>query len=144
MELLPVSQIKVDVEVLDWQAAVRATGRILVEHNLAEEPYIEAMVEMVKELGPYIVMTPGIAIPHARPEEGAKEVGFAALKLAKPIEFGNKDNDPVYLVLGFCSPGAQAHVELLAKIAEVLETENILELIKAAKTAEEIAEIFNR
>jgi mannitol/fructose-specific phosphotransferase system IIA component (Ntr-type) len=143
MELLPVNQIKVNIDAPDWQTAVRATGQILVDHDLAEETYIEAMIEMVKELGPYIVMTPGIAIPHARPEEGAKKVGFAAVKLARPINFGNKDNDPVYLVLGFCSPNAQAHVELLAKIAEVLGTEDILENIKAAKTAEEIAVLFN-
>ncbi|MBG0784089.1 MAG: PTS sugar transporter subunit IIA [Anaerolineaceae bacterium] len=143
MELLPVNQIRVNVDAPDWQAAVRATGRILVENGLAEEPYIEAMVEMVKELGPYIVMTPGIAIPHARPEEGAIKVGFAATKLAHPLEFGNKDNDPVYLVLGFCSPSAQAHIELLAKIAEALEKENLLELIKAAKTPEDIAALFN-
>jgi PTS system ascorbate-specific IIA component len=143
MELLPVNQIRVNVDAPDWQAAVRATGRILVENGLAEEPYIEAMVEMVKELGPYIVMTPGIAIPHARPEEGAIKVGFAATKLTHPLEFGNKDNDPVYLVLGFCSPSAQAHIELLVKIAEALEKENLLELIKAAKTPEDIAALFN-
>jgi PTS system ascorbate-specific IIA component len=70
-------------------------------------------------------------------------VGFAATKLAHPLEFGNKDNDPVYLVLGFCSPSAQAHIELLAKIAEALEKENLLELIKAAKTPEDIAALFN-
>ncbi|MDX9863413.1 MAG: PTS sugar transporter subunit IIA [Anaerolineaceae bacterium] len=143
MELLPVNQIRVDVDAPDWQSAVRATGRILVDNDLAEEGYIEAMVNMVEELGPYIVMTPGIAIPHARPEEGAKAVGFAAVKLAAPICFGNEFNDPVYLVLGFCSPNAQAHVELLAKIAEALETENLLERIKSAKTPVEIAALFN-
>ena len=143
MELLPVDQIKINIDAPDWQAAVRETGQILVDHDLAEETYIDAMIEMVKELGPYIVMTPGIAIPHARPEEGARKVGFAAVKLAKPINFGNMDNDPVHLVLGFCSPNAQAHVELLARIAEVLSTENILELIKNTKTAEDLAVLFN-
>lgn len=144
MNLLPLNQVKINVEASDWQSAVRATGRILVENELAEEEYIEAMVRMVEELGPYIVMTPGIAIPHARPEEGAKRVGFAAIKLAVPIEFGNEYNDPVYLVLGFCSPNATEHVALLAKIAAVLEAEDILESIKAANTAEELVALFNR
>lgn len=144
MELLPVNQIRIGINASTWQSAVRATGRILVENDLAEERYIDAMVNMVKELGPYIVITPGIAIPHARPEEGAKAVGFAAAKLTTPICFGNEFNDPVYLVLGFCSPNSQAHVELLSRIAEVLETENFLESIKKANSAQEIADLFTR
>jgi mannitol/fructose-specific phosphotransferase system IIA component (Ntr-type) len=143
MELLPVNQVRIGIDAPDWQSAVRATGRILVENDLAEEGYIEAMVNMVKELGPYIVITPGIAIPHARPEEGAKKVGFAAVKLATPICFGNEFNDPVYLVLGFCSPNAKAHVEILTRIAEVLEVEGILDSIIAANSAGEIATLFN-
>lgn len=144
MELLSLDQVEMNVEAPDWQSAVRAAGRILVRNKAAEERYIEAMVALAAELGPYIVMTPGIAIPHARPEEGAKEVGLGAVKLATPICFGNEDNDPVYLVLGFCTPNSNAHIELLAKIAEVLSSENILERIMAAQEPEELVAIFNQ
>jgi mannitol/fructose-specific phosphotransferase system IIA component (Ntr-type) len=144
MDLLSVDNIKMNVEVPDWKAAVRAVGRILVENGAAEDRYVEAMVNLAAELGPYIVMTPGIAIPHARPEEGARKVGFAAVKLATPINFGNEDNDPVYLVLGFCTPDANAHIDLLTKIASVLEKGDILDSIKIAKTPEDIASLFNQ
>ena len=59
-----------------WEDAVRAAGRMLLDCGAVEERYIEAMVETAKDLGPYIVIAPGIAIPHARPEDGAKDVCF--------------------------------------------------------------------
>lgn len=143
MDLISLDNIRMDVEVPDWQSAVRAAGRILVESGAAEERYVDGMVNLASELGPYIVMTPGIAIPHARPEEGVKSVGFAAVKLATPINFGNEFNDPVYLVLGFCTPNADAHIVLLSQIATALEKEDILDRIKSAQSAQDIAAIFN-
>jgi PTS system ascorbate-specific IIA component len=127
-----------------WQAAVRAAGQLLVRSGAAEEAYIEAMVRMTEELGPYIVITPGIAIPHARPEEGALRVGFAVVQLEPPIPFGNPDNDPVSLVIGFCTPDASAHVALLARIARIIGQDGFLEQAKAAQTPAELAGLFNR
>ena len=143
MKYLTPSSVKVDVDVENWQDAVRAAGRILVEIGAAEESYIEAMVKTAYEFGPYIVMTPGIAIPHARPEEGAKKVGLSAVKLKSPINFGNADNDPVHLVLGFCTPNSEAHIDLLSNIALALEKENILQKVIVAKSKEDIVQIFS-
>ena len=143
MEILSASQVAVKVNVTKWEDAVRVAGRLLVDCGFAEERYIEGMLSLTRELGPYIVLAPGIAIPHARPEEGAIKVGFAVLTLDPPINFGNEYNDPVHLVIGFCSPGANAHVELLTRIAHILGTDNFLEKCKAAKTPAELADVFN-
>jgi mannitol/fructose-specific phosphotransferase system IIA component (Ntr-type) len=144
VEILCEKQTAVNVRVSGWEDAVRAAGRMLVNCGFAEESYIEGMLSLSKELGPYIVLAPGIAIPHARPEEGAIQVGFAALTLDPPVNFGNEFNDPVSLVIGFCSPGADAHVELLMRIARILGVENFLENCKAARTPAELAQVFNQ
>lgn len=143
MTLLKPEQIKINYPAVDWEDAVRAAGEVLVENGFAEERYIQGMIDLTKELGPYIVIAPGIAIPHARPEEGAKQVGFAAVTLSTPINFGNEDNDPVNLVLAFCSPGANAHVELLTKIARILAEEGFLDKVKLANSTGELADAFN-
>ena len=143
MELLSAEQASVNIGVPSWEEAVRATGRLLVDCGFAEERYIEGMLSLSKELGPYIVLTPGVAIPHARPEEGAKKVGFAAVTLDPPVNFGNEFNDPVYLVIGFCSPSAEAHVDLLTRIARLLGEDGFLERCKAAQTPKQLADVFN-
>lgn len=144
MKILAEKQAAVNVKVTGWEDAVRAAGRLLVNGGFAEERYIEGMLKLSKELGPYIVLAPGIAIPHARPEEGAIKVGFAALTLNPPVNFGNEYNDPVSLVIGFCSPSGDAHVELLMRIARILGAENFLEKCKAARNPAELAQIFNQ
>lgn len=143
MELLSAKQTAVNLSVTSWEEAVRAAGRLLVKCGFAEERYIEGMLSLSRELGPYIVLTPGVAIPHARPEEGADKVGFAAVTLNPPINFGNEFNDPVYLVIGFCSPSAEAHVELLTRIARLLGEEGFLERCKTAQTSQQLADVFN-
>jgi PTS system ascorbate-specific IIA component len=136
--------VGVGVSLPSWQEAVRAVGRLLVQSQAAEEAYIEAMVRMAEEMGPYIVITTGIAIPHARPEEGALKVGFAAIQLDPPLFFGNPENDPVYLVIGFCTPNASAHVALLSRIARLIGQDGFPDQVKDVRTADELAEIFNR
>ena len=126
MQVLSANQAVVKVKVTKWEDAVRSAGRLLVDCGFAEERYIEGMLNLTRELGPYIVLAPGIAIPHARPEEGALKVGFAVLTLDPPINFGNEYNDPVHLVIGFCSPSANGHVKLLTRIARILGAENFL------------------
>ncbi len=44
----------------------------------------------------HIVIAPGIALPHARPEDGVIDSTVAVVRLAEPVNFGNEDNDPVW------------------------------------------------
>lgn len=52
---------------------MRIGGELLEKSGAIEPRYIDAMINTVKEIGPYIVIAPGIAMPHARPEAGAKK-----------------------------------------------------------------------
>jgi PTS system ascorbate-specific IIA component len=65
--------VTVCAEAADWRDAVEISGGLLVTSGAAEEGYVSAMVRTVEELGAYAVIAPGVAaIPHARPEDGAK------------------------------------------------------------------------
>ncbi|MFA1543758.1 PTS sugar transporter subunit IIA [Actinomadura monticuli] len=103
-----------------WREAVREAASALVGAGAAAEGYPDACVRVVEENGPYIVLTKGLALVHARPEEGGLAVGVGAARLAAPVEFGHPDNDPVDLLLAFCTPGADAHVGVLSGLARAL------------------------
>ena len=49
-----------------WEEAVRLAGGLLERQGHIDPSYTEAMVNMVKELGPYIVIMPGVALTRAR------------------------------------------------------------------------------
>ena len=124
----------------DSDDAVREAGRLLVKKGVAKEEYIEAMIENVRINGTYIVIAPGIAMPHARPEEGALGIGFSLITLDQPVNFGHPKNDPVQLVVALCAIDHQTHLNALADLAELLsDEENVQKILKADKAAEVIA-----
>ncbi len=117
----PITGARSAVRVADWREAVRAACAPLVEQGAATATYPERCVAMVEEHGPYIVLAPGIALAHARPEDGVEALGVAVVTLAEPIAFGHDDNDPVDVVFAFGSPDARQHVGLLGSLAAALE-----------------------
>jgi len=92
----------------------------------------------VKELGPYIVVAPGVAMPHARPEDGAIATGMSLVTLKEPVVFGNPDNDPVRLVIGLAALDAQAHLHALATLVELLGDPEMVRQISRQLSAEAI------
>lgn len=65
--------VKLQVEAADWEEAIRNSTDVLVSTGVAEPSYIDGMIQTTKETGPYIVITKHVALPHARPESGAKK-----------------------------------------------------------------------
>lgn len=118
--------------------AVRRSGELLVKNNLATDAYIEGMIKNVEVNGTYIVIAPGIAMPHARPEEGALDIGFSIVTLAEPVVFGHPKNDPVKIVIGLCAVDHQTHLKALAELVEILSHEENVEHFLKAKEAKEI------
>jgi mannitol/fructose-specific phosphotransferase system IIA component (Ntr-type) len=143
MGWISVESVAVGVRVSTWQDAVRAAGQLLVSTRAAEPRYIDAMLRTAAELGPYIVLAPGLALPHARPQDGALGVGFSAVTLAVPVEFGNPDNDPVRLVIAFCAPDSTAHLQSLSQLARVLEKPSFIDRAASAPDKAELAAILN-
>jgi PTS system ascorbate-specific IIA component len=126
--------IAVGAEADSWQTAVELCGGLLVGSGVAGERYVPAMVRTVEELGPYVVIAPGVAIPHARPEDGAMKPGISLVVLREPVEFGSEENDPVDLLFGFATTGSGAHVEIIRALAEFIGEQENLEKLRQART----------
>lgn len=130
--------VRVGARCADWREAVRLAGRLLAEAGLAEPGYAEAMVRTTEQYGPYCVVAPGIALPHARPEDGARGTGVAVVVLAEPVTFGHATNDPVWLVIGLAARGQGEHLELLRTLAARLGDPATAERLRRAAAAEEV------
>lgn len=136
----PVTGARTGVEVGDWQEAIRTACQPLVDDGAVEPRYPERCIAMVEEHGPYIVLAPGIALAHARPEDGVRAMGVSAVTLRTPVAFGHPDNDPVDLVFAFGSPDREQHVGLLSALARrMLEVVREDRLIHVAGTGHSLA-----
>ena len=127
----PLVFARTKVAVTDWAHAIRAACDPLVRAGCATPHYADRCVDMVREHGPYIVLAPGVALAHARPEDGAGRLGLSAITLSRPVTFGHPSNDPVDVVLAFASPDANAHMSLLAALARKL-ADGLIETLRDA------------
>lgn len=140
--------IRVQVPAADWREAVLEAGALLAELGIAEPRYGPAMVATAERLGPYIVIAPGLAMPHSRPEDGALRSGICLLTLRDPVDFGNPANDPVQVVLGLAGADPDEHVAALAELAPILkriyDTPEGLTLLTSAQRSREVLAVLER
>ncbi|HKL41288.1 MAG TPA: PTS sugar transporter subunit IIA [Clostridia bacterium] len=144
-EVLSKDKIIINPSVENWREAIKAAGNLLLADEIVTREYVQAMITSVEEKGPYIVIAPGIAIAHARPEDGVNDLGMSLAILEKPIKFGNKDNDPVKIVFSFSSPDNKRHLEVFQQLTTLLMRDNFVENISKATTPEEVLDyIFEK
>lgn len=141
-EILTPERVEANISVRGWEEAVRKVGELLVATGGVKEEYVDAMIDTVNELGPYIVIAPGIAMPHARPEDGVLEPCMAILTLEPPVDFGNPDNDPVRVVIAFGGVDDKQHVDALREMAQVLSDISNVEALTRAKEASDILSVM--
>lgn len=118
--LLPSRAIRLRQPAHDWREAVRRVGEALTASGAASPAYADEMIATVEQLGPYIVIAPGIALAHSRPSPAVHHTGLAWVTLARPVAFGHPENDPVSLVVGLAAVDDSSHVEALATLADLL------------------------
>jgi PTS system mannitol-specific IIA component len=132
------NNINVVDEVSCWQEAIKVAAAPLKEKGFIKEEYISAMVENVVKNGPYIVIMPGIAMPHSRPEHGVLKTGVSLLKLSKSVKFP-EDKD-VELIIVLAANDSEMHLQLISGLTNLLMEEESMEKLFLAKSKEEVLE----
>lgn len=136
--------IKTQVEVNSWEAAIYEAGTLLARANSCTSEYVEAMIGAVKELGPYIVLTPHVALAHARPGAMVKKNDISLVTLKEPVKFYHEANDPVKLVFAFCAEDNDGHLEQLVQLSNCLSEESTVKALANAKTSQEVLNVLNQ
>lgn len=134
--------VQLDVHAENPVAAIRLAGALLVTAGFATDEYVEAMVAAFGQLGPYIVLAPHVALPHARPESGAITDGIAVLRLAEAVPFGHPDNDPVEIVIPLVASTHSGHLGMLRRMAAVLTDPATLALVRQSHDPQQVAALF--
>lgn len=119
--------------VQDWHEAVQMAGQLLVKTGSIQQSYVDAMEKVIRDLGPYAVIAPGIVLLHARPEDGVNEPCFGLVTLATPVPFGHSQNDPVDLVFVLGATDKNSHIQALQRLAGLLSDSSSLAKLRASK-----------
>ena len=137
--ILPMTNIKVGAKAADKWEAITDAGSLLVKGGYVGMEYVDAMIEREKITTTYLGM--GIAIPHGT-ESAKKEVlrtGISIIQYPDGVDF---DGEKAYLVIGIAGVGDE-HLELLARVSEALDDEEVFERLKSTTNPEDIYKVLN-
>jgi PTS system ascorbate-specific IIA component len=127
-----------------WQQALEISAQPLLDAGIIAPHYLTAIMQQHQKLGPYYVLAPGLAMPHARPEEGATGLGLSLLKLKQGVSFHSEGNDPVDVIIMLAAPDSHSHIEMISALAELFSSDEDMALLHQANNLEEIQKIINR
>ena len=141
--LLSQDRVMVDYEADDWEDAVRQSGILLRDSGAVTDAYVDAMVENIKENGPYVVIWPGTALPHADAEEGVIYEAASLMRLKKPVDFHHEMNDPVKYVIGMSVKSAESVNQAIYDLMMIFGNERIRQILDKAVDKASIMEALD-
>ena len=130
--------IKLQQSCVSWRESFELAGLGLVESSRTTSAYTNEMIQAFEELGPYMVIAPGIALAHGRPSEAVLATGLSLVTLSTPVVFGSTANDPVSLVIGLAAVDHDSHIDLMAALSELLMSEDTVNLLLQARNESEV------
>ena len=134
--ILKIENIRTGLAPESKEEAIRRVGQILHDSGYVDVSYIDAMIERENLTTTYMGM--GLAIPHGTSEAKAAVIksGIAVLQYPEGVEFGD---EKAHLIIGIAGVG-DSHLEILAKVSEALEDEEVLDRLSKSADASEIYE----
>lgn len=110
-----------------WEAAVRAGAQTLLRDGAIEEAYVVAMIECIRKYGPYIIIAPDVAMPHAQGGgAGVRETALAFMKVTQPVHFSDNPEHDARLFFVLASTDSDSHLDLLQALVEEISDEQFL------------------
>lgn len=132
--------IRIDKDIM-WDEAIRLASVPLLKANIITENYINEMIGLVRDYGPYIVIKNRIAIAHAKTEAGANALGTALLINKKNIQF--EDDLNIHYLFVISSSNPKEHLQILKDIS-MLASDDIDLNALLDKNVDEIMEFIKK
>lgn len=136
-------------EPMSWEDAIRASVQPLVRDGACTAEYAEVIIERIRKFGPYVLVTPEIALPHAEDSEHVMRSAMCFVKFNHPVSFaaedpyGFKTDQTARLFFALSSEDELRHLRnLRALMEECLKKPELVHQLCEASTKEEIAAIL--
>ncbi|MFK4566609.1 PTS sugar transporter subunit IIA [Enterococcus sp. UD-01] len=129
-----------------WQEAIEFSCQTLIEKGLITQQYVAEIITCVQKYGPYIVIVPGVAMPHSSQDsEGVLGTAISFTKMPQDVVFeeGNEDKN-ARLFFTLAAKNSDEHVENISKLSEMLMTDGLIEALSAVETMADYRQVMTR
>lgn len=141
-DLLKRENILVRVHAENRRSAIRIGGEILVQNGFVEEEYVESALEMVEEIGGYLVISPGLAVCYATSEHSVKTMGMSLITLERSVHFGNRYNDPVHTLICLASEDNISYLHNIKLVVDKIH-DGSMDNVACAEEIEDIIKLLH-
>ncbi|KGP74464.1 PTS sugar transporter subunit IIA [Pontibacillus yanchengensis] len=124
-----------------WEEAIRESAAPLLENGSITSKYVDDMIQNVNTNGPYIVVVPEFAMPHAKNENSVEKTGISFLQLQEPVMF--PDDKEVKVLFALAAEDSTGHLDLISDLSGVLMEDEARDELKQAKSEKEIIDLIN-
>jgi PTS system ascorbate-specific IIA component len=130
-------------EPMTWREAIKKCCEPIVADGTADETYAGEIISCIEKHGPYIVILPGVALPHSTENaKGAHGTAIAFMKSFVPVSFeqGNREKD-AEIFFTLCAANSDEHLANMQKLYSVLTNEAAVEKLKQIENPEQLLQI---
>ena len=126
-----------------WEDAIKKSCEKLIEKNIVDERYPQQVIDTVEKYGPYIVLVPGVAMPHCQEcAEGVNDTAIAFMKVNKAVVFDEDDRDKdAKLFFTVASVDPEKHLENIGKLSEILCDEDVIAALEKVENLEDLKKV---
>ena len=133
-ELFTAQSIALDEALTDQEQIISRLVELQATHgNITDkDAYKKALYAREAEGSTYV--DNGITVPHAKTNVVTRP-SLAALRLSSPVQYNAEDDGTTDLLFAIAAPeNGSLHVDMLARMMQMLMNEDFVEKLKAAKT----------
>ncbi len=124
----------------NWRETVELGSKLLFSAGCIAKNYIKAVLNNVEKMGSYMMLYPGVIMPHAKPEDGVIKTSFSLITLKSPLVFtGNKS---IKVIITLAGADAVYHSQALKELMRFFENENNIKKLLKVKSYDEISQCF--
>lgn len=135
-----------DVQPGDWKEAIAMSCTRLLDQGIINRDYVQEIIASVEKYGPYIVIIPEVAMPHADPHSpGVFGTAIAMTKFKEEVVFYDQEaqeEKPAKLFFTLAAKDADAHLENISQLTDLLTDEEMVEKLKAVQSLAELKELI--
>lgn len=126
-----------------WEDAIRSSYEPLLKEKIVEDVYVNAVIDCVNKYGPYIVIVPGIAMPHSTEgAAGCNGTAVSFMKVDESVDFDPEDPDKkAQLFFSLAAVDHEKHIENIQQLMDTLMNEEIVDALLKVKNFEDLKNV---
>lgn len=140
--MIPYSHIQVNCHADDWKQAIEMAAKPLVDDNDIDKEYIQNMIEIAYEFGPYLIIAPHFALIHGAPGCYIHENSISIATFENDIYLENA-KEPVRIMMCVACYSQMSYIHVLGSVARQLMKDHMINKLMMCQSKKELYKLFD-